>query len=572
MSHLDTKHTVAVADDHLKIEMLERLVPPPQKEVAEHQRQILHDKGIDDATLHEWRRQFNIFYAWTHGYNTVRLNYNREPQYFPLLIAELEETKQIQQLLTICKLYHFLLSIRGGGHDVLGYSLSPGSVFDLGRRNMVNFISEVRPSTDDASHPCSELDYRLIHVGAGARIMEVVKTVAKQNYAFASGTCGTVGMGLALGSGFGFLSRRYGLTIDTLVGVRVILADGQVVEASETSHPDLFWAIRGAGAGNYGIITDYTFKVFYLPKVLIAILTFPLYQLVPFMQIWQLWNATTDPNLTTALRITNTHITLQCQLDWVHCNLDSKGHINTVLCNTQSCDSKDCDSKDCDSKDCDSKDCDSKDCDNKNCADTKRCDADIDRVALKTLNCLLADFFKLKPEVKIFEATYTEAVQFFTNEHPKFQFHILSSYIVEPLDEKALSVLQRRLEIAPDTCIITCSGLGGRISAIDPNTTSFAYRDAIYWMQFQGAWYNFPDRQVNVDWVEHTYHDLLPAITNPATHVPRAYVGFKQLNLGEHYPQAYWAHNYPRLQKIKQQYDPHNVFHYPQSVKLPCTK
>ena len=294
--------------------------PSPPVEVARQEYRQLRQKGLTDAQLAEWKKQYHAVYAWSSPYNSLRLNYNRDPQDFPLIIAQLKRTKQMVSLLRQCKKYQFPFSIRGGGHDVLAYSLSSGIVFDLRRRNQVRFISDLTPCAKGG------LDYRLVKVGAGARIMDVVTTVSQKGYAFASGTCGTVGMSLALGSGFGFLSRRYGLTIDTLIAVQVILANGQIITASEREHDDLFWAIRGAGSCNYGLITDFIFKVFPLRKVILAILLFPLQQLVEFMHIWQEWAVKADWDLTTALRINSETLELECQLDG-----GSKHHLEDLV-------------------------------------------------------------------------------------------------------------------------------------------------------------------------------------------------------------------------------------------------
>lgn len=474
--------------------------PSPSSEVARQEYTQLRQKGLSNHQLKQWQKKYQAVYAWSSLYNSLRLNYNRDPQYFPLIIAQVKTVKQIQSLLKQCHKYKVHFSLRGGGHDMLGYSLSPGVVFDLARRNQVEFISDLTPCEKGG------LDYRLVRVGAGARIMDVVTAVSKKGYAFASGTCGTVGMGLALGSGFGFLSRRYGLTIDTLVAVQIILANGKVITASEREHNDLFWALRGAGSGNYGIITDFVFKVFPLRKVIIATLFFPLCQLVEFMDIWQEWAVKADWDLTTALRINSETIELECQLD-----SGSKYHLED----------------------------------------------------------LISIFTPLHPKTKIFKASYREAVEFFTNSKPKWQFHILTSYIIQPLTQETLHRLQDQLSRAPSGCVVTCSGLGGRISTVPKDATAFAYRDSIYWIQVQGNWNNFPEKKAAVEWAELTYSQLKPDILNPVTQTPRAYVGFKQLNLGEFYPQAYWAEHYPRLQQIKAKYDPENVFTYPQSVKLP---
>jgi hypothetical protein len=484
-------------------------------EIANQARATFKQLGISESKLHKWYKKYSVIYPWDSDYNTIRLNYNRSPQYFPLMLIQVTKAKNIKSMVKRCQKYKIPFSIRGGGHDPLGYSLSSGVVFNLAALNKVKL------------HKCKSVarDHsKIVSVGAGVRIGDVVNVISKQGYAFASGNCTTVGMGLALGSGFGFLSRRYGLTIDTLKSVKIILANGKCITASNTEHPDLFWALRGAGSGNFGIITEYTFKVFYLPQVTIATLGFPVSQFTEFMLLWQQWCDTVDLDLTTAVWANNQNITLECQLD---------------------------------------------------CTSLKQ-GASHETAKAKMLK-LIDPFLKMNPETKIWTTSYLDAVKFFSTPRisgisalqrgPQFQFYHRNAYIVEPLSQKDFEVIAQALEKAPENCIIDISGLGGKVK--DPTEqTSFAWRDAKYWLQIRASWNNFPDQQERTKWADQLYLKLWPSICNPNTSVPRVYVGFKQQDLGDKYTAAYWGDAiYPKLQAIKAKYDPQNVFNYPQSIK-----
>ncbi|MBL7500437.1 LLM class flavin-dependent oxidoreductase [Frankia nepalensis] len=138
------------------------------------------------------------------------------------------------------------LSIRSGGHGVSGRSTNDGGiVLDLGRLDAIEVLDEAT---------------RRVRVGPGARWADVAAALAPYGWALSSGDYGGVGVGgLATAGGVGWLAREHGLTIDHLRAADLVLADGTRVRASDTENPDLFWAVRGAGA-NFGIVTSFEFE------------------------------------------------------------------------------------------------------------------------------------------------------------------------------------------------------------------------------------------------------------------------------------------------------------------------
>ncbi|MGO2747296.1 LLM class flavin-dependent oxidoreductase [Microbacterium sp.] len=139
------------------------------------------------------------------------------------------------------------LAIRSGGHGISGRSTNDGGiVIDVGRLNAIEVI---------------DVDRRLVRIGPGARWMDVAAALSEYGWALSSGDYGGVGVGgLATAGGIGFLSREHGLTIDHLRAAEVVLADGSIVRTDAETRPDLFWALRGAGA-NLGIVTSFEFEV-----------------------------------------------------------------------------------------------------------------------------------------------------------------------------------------------------------------------------------------------------------------------------------------------------------------------
>ncbi|WP_104106163.1 FAD-binding oxidoreductase [Nocardioides sp. 616] len=148
---------------------------------------------------------------------------------------------------------HLPLGVRSGGHGISGRSTNDGGlVIDVGALDAIEVL--------DASR-------RLVRVGPGARWKHVASALQPHGWALGSGDYGGVGVGgLATAGGIGFLGRKHGLTIDHLRAVEMVLADGSVVRASDTEHPELFWAVRGAGA-NFGIVTSFEFIVDEVPDI-----------------------------------------------------------------------------------------------------------------------------------------------------------------------------------------------------------------------------------------------------------------------------------------------------------------
>jgi FAD/FMN-containing dehydrogenase len=156
------------------------------------------------------------------------------------------------------------ISIRGGSHNIAGYAVNDnGLVIDLSALKDVR----VDPGT------------RRAYADPGATLADFDRAVQAHGLATPVGINSTTGIaGLTLGGGFGWLTRQYGMTIDNLLSAEIVLADGSGVRASQTSHPDLFWAIRGGG-GNFGVVTQFEFQLHPVgPQVLAGLLVFPLRQ------------------------------------------------------------------------------------------------------------------------------------------------------------------------------------------------------------------------------------------------------------------------------------------------------
>ena len=145
-----------------------------------------------------------------------------------------------------------------------------------------------------------------MYIGAGCRLGSVIQTLGKLDYAIPTGTCSSVGVtGLSLGGGLGVLGRTFGLTCDSIKSITLLNKDGDVIEVNRKNYPDLFWALRGAGNGSYGIVLGFTFTMHYIPQVSSFTLSWDWDQerVCKIFKAWQCWIQTLPDNITTQLQL-----------------------------------------------------------------------------------------------------------------------------------------------------------------------------------------------------------------------------------------------------------------------------
>lgn len=195
------------------------------------------------------------------GYDEARQVWNAMVDRKPALIARCVSPEDVVQAVKFARRHDLLVSIRGGGHNIAGKAVcDDGLMIDLSLMKGVQVDPSARRATVDPGCTLADFD-------AAAQA---------QGLATPLGINSTTGVaGLTLGGGFGWLSRKYGMTVDNLLGADVVTADGNQVRASETENADLFWGLRGGG-GNFGIVTRFEFQLHPVgPKVLSGLIVFP---------------------------------------------------------------------------------------------------------------------------------------------------------------------------------------------------------------------------------------------------------------------------------------------------------
>jgi FAD/FMN-containing dehydrogenase len=195
------------------------------------------------------------------GYDEARRLNNGRYNRRPAVIARCRSAEDVARAVRFARDHGLEVAIRSGGHSVPGHSnLDGGMMIDLSQLKQI----DVDPAR------------RIARVGPGATNGELVLALAPYGLATTTGTCATVGMGgSTLGGGIGWLMGRFGMSIDNVLEFELVTADGQIRIASEEEHPELFWALRGGG-GNFGVVTNITYRLHELGPVLGGLALFPM--------------------------------------------------------------------------------------------------------------------------------------------------------------------------------------------------------------------------------------------------------------------------------------------------------
>ncbi|MGG4495393.1 FAD-binding oxidoreductase [Brevibacillus reuszeri] len=346
-------------------------------------------------------------------------------------------------------------------------------------------------------------------IEAGAGLGKVYNELWEFGTTIPAGTESSVGLvGLALGGGIGMLSRLFGLTCDNLLEVEIVIADGEngakLIRADKHHNSDLFWACCGGGGGNFGIVTSLTFKVHAISKVSIFSISWGWEDLEAAFDVWQHWAPTTDLRLTSEIEL--------------------------------------------------------------RAKEANRIIAQGEFVGpVSSLRALIRPLLETGSPTNVFikEVPYKKAFQFFDEPAGNLPAHRKrsGSFLKKPFPLKAISTMKHFLENAPnERSGIWQQSLGGAIRQHSPTETAFFYREAIIAQEYLATWSDPDEKQQNVRWIEELRDALKKYITGD-------YVNWPDL-LIKNWPKAYYGENIKRLQSVKKEYDPTNVFSFPQSIPL----
>lgn len=248
------------------------------------------------------------------GYERAKQAFNpRFDDRRPAAVAACGSVSDVQACVTAVAGTGVRAAARSGSHSYAGYSTpDDGLIIDVGALNTV----EVRADGTAV-------------IGAGARLMDVYSGLASAGRCLPGGSCPTVGIaGLTLGGGIGVLAGKYGLTCDSLVSAEIVTADGTLRIASADSEPDLFWALRGGGGGNFGVVTSFTFRTQPAPRPIVAELLFAAGSATAVLGGWQSFTANAPDEFWSTLAI-SAGAAPSCRISV--CYLGTEPNLNSLL-------------------------------------------------------------------------------------------------------------------------------------------------------------------------------------------------------------------------------------------------
>lgn len=351
---------------------------------------------------------------------------------------------------------------------------------------------------------------RTARIQPGATSHMVAAAAHEHGLAISTGDTGSVGFGgLATGGGIGFMVRAYGLTVDNIVSARVVTADGSSVVASQVEHPDLFWAIRGGGS-NFGIVTEFTVRLAPVETILGGVLVLPATHAViaGFLKA----GVEAPDDLTVIGNV------MHCPpMPFIAPENVGKPVVAIIVCWTG--------------------------------------DPETGQHALAPFRALaepLADLINPIPYPAIFQFTDVQSSRHAAHVRNMFADH---------LGDKAVGAIMTALDTTPlPFSLIQLRPIGGAMKRVDPEATAFPHRDQNYFVSILGAWFDPEDDGARSGaWVEATWNALKPEGRG-------AYVNFLQNEGEDRIREAYSKSGFERLTRVKQMYDPENIFRHNQNI------
>ncbi|AYV83682.1 MAG: FAD-binding oxidoreductase [Hyperionvirus sp.] len=270
----------------------------------------LVDSGLDKEEILGLTEKYNVIWPWSLSYSNLKENINKLFVSLPLLIAYPRNSTETSFFIQFAVKHKFKLAIRSGGNCFENYSVDGDVIIDTSLLELQEHVPENNIPDDKKCVSDPKYITKIISSGilideqnltvtvsAGVRLGVVVTELSKKGYVAATGICPAVAVGGNIPTGgVGYYVRKFGLTIDNLIESEIVLADGSILKLSDTSNPDLYRAIKGAGAGNFGIITQFRLKIYPIKSVLFFNITYSINDAVELFDKFQKIILSLSPN------------------------------------------------------------------------------------------------------------------------------------------------------------------------------------------------------------------------------------------------------------------------------------
>ena len=417
----------------------------------------------------------------------------------PAVLVRCADSADVQRAITFARSHGLALSIRGGGHNIAGSALSEGGlVIDL------STLKNVRV----------EAQSKRAHVDPGATLHDFDEAVQSHGLATPVGINSTTGIaGLTVGGGFGWLTRKYGMTVDNLVAADIVTADGEKRTANRDQYPDLFWAVRGGG-GNFGVVTRFEFQLHPVgPEILAGLMVFPYRQAKQVLQQYRKFVETAPEEL-------NIWAVLRKAPPLPFLPADVHGKEVVVL------------------------------------AIFYAGDIATGRKLIEPLRSfgdLHGEHVGPQPYVQwqqAFDPLLTAGARNYWKSH----------YFTELSDAALDTMISYAGKLPSPHCEIFLGLLSGAANRVAPDAMAYAHRQVKYVMNVHGRWEQASDDRTVIDWSREFFNASAPFADGSV------YVNFMTEDETARVASAYGS-NFERLAQIKKKYDPDNVFHLNQNIR-----
>ncbi|MFI8232356.1 FAD-binding oxidoreductase [Streptomyces sp. NPDC085900] len=428
----------------------------------------------------------------------------------PAAVAYVAHTDDIRTTLSYARTHGLRVAIRNGGHSYAGWSSGNGKlILDVSRLN------GIRVGGGEAV------------VGAGSKLIDVYRGLTAKGVTIPAGSCPSVGVsGLVLGGGHGVVSRAYGLTCDSLTQATLITADGRQLTANASENKDLFWALRGAGNGNFGVVTELRFKTHPAPQAVSAYVTWPWSKAAAVLRAWQEWGPDQpdeiwsschlenggSPSVSVAAFSLGTYGELQNALDRLASKVGSAARGVTLRRHSYE--------------------------------GAMEAYAGCSSFPTAAQCHLPGSTPGRNPQGALGRETYAARSDFFDRS--------ISSAGIQTLLRQISSVQGGAGSIA-------LTALGGAVNRVSPTATAFVHRRSRMLAQYIASWRPGTTGTAAQSWLTHA-HDAMKPYASGA-----AYQNYTDPTLTD-WRKAYYGDAAAKLATLKKQYDPNRFFTYPQAL------
>ncbi|MGW6191181.1 FAD-binding oxidoreductase [Bacillus cereus] len=423
-------------------------------------------------------------------YNSAREEFNTFFNKFPLIIVFAQNTQDVVNAVRWSRQHNVPMRMRSGRHNYEGLSVNnAGIVID---------VSEMKQLGIDHNG-------ETVTIGTGWRNLSLTETLAAEGLVVPSGVCPTPGIaGVTLGGGHSILSRPWGLTLDHLIELEMVDANGCIVRANANHNSDLYWAYRGAGGGNFGICTSFKFRTHKINTVGFVEISWDLKDLKSVLKSWQEYTLPCADKRLTSTLFMSSEVEPSLLMQGVF--LGSVQELQALL-----------------------------------------------QPLLQTGSPLT---------VTIEEIPWVEAATRIAATQPiePLPFKSVGPYVYTLLPEEALTIIEHFINNTPQhaTTSVFFHGLGGAVAEISNESTAYFYRKALSNMSIFATWDQAEGAAASIRWTEDFRLAMLP-------YTKGVYVNTPDLSIKD-WPDAYYSCNFDRLMDVKAKYDPKNVFNFPQSI------